>query len=103
VDETHSTIMRSPVSNGGMTAAMKRMKAAGLEHLIAGSIRRRDEDGKGYDVTVALMEEMLFFPFAVRDDLVDAASRIYDMDVIAPMMHEETDAQTINNRDWIDA
>jgi hypothetical protein len=103
VDERNSTIIRVPVENGGLTSSMRKMKDAGMDYLLARSIRRIDEDRRSYDVTMALLEELLFFPFAPHDDLVDAASRIYDMDTIIPSMFEEQEASSINDRDFEDA
>ena len=101
IDDKTSTLLK-PLARGP-TSAMKKMRDAGLEHLICKPILRIDEDRKSYDVTMALIEEMLFFPFAPKDDLVDAASRIYDMDIKPPQIHEEKDAEYLNSRDWIDA
>ncbi len=101
VDETTSTLVK--ILAKGPTRAMRRMVEARLDHLICSPIRRLDEDRKPYDVTTALMEEMLFFPFAPKDDLVDAVSRIYDMEIVTPSISEEKDAEYLNSRDWIDA
>jgi hypothetical protein len=73
----------------GPTRTMRSMIEGGFGHLVSTAIRRRDEDGAIYDVTLALMEEMMFFPFAPKDDLVDAASRIYDMEPVAPDQAED--------------
>ena len=51
-------------------------------------LRRIDEDTNIYDLTRIFMEEFSFFPFAPRDDLIDATSRIYDLDPIAPAINE---------------
>jgi phage terminase large subunit-like protein len=83
---------------------MQTLEKSGEKHRIAQPIRRVDEDRCVYDVTTALMEEMLFFPFAPKDDLVDAVSRIYDMDPIGPAIHEDERVQEINkSHDFIDA
>jgi len=76
----------------GPSRNMQFMKQSGQEHRIAKAIIRKDEDGKLYDVTRALMEEMMFFPFAPKDDLVDATSRIYDMEPTPPLLFEDATA-----------
>lgn len=82
----------------GPTRIMRSMEESGNGHLVAKSIRRLDEDRKIYDVTLALMEEMMFFPFAPKDDLVDAVSRIYDMEPIAPDMVEDETVETLRRQ-----
>ena len=56
----------------GPTRAMQRATESGNGYLCAKPVVRRDEDGRIYDVTLALRDEMLLFPFAPKDDLVDA-------------------------------
>lgn len=51
----------------------------GSEDLICKAIKRYDENGKVYDVTDKFIEEYLYFPFGEYKDMVDAASRLYDM------------------------
>lgn len=62
--------------------------ADGERYRIADPIRRLDEDGNVYDLTRMFFEEYSFFPFAAKDDLVDAMSRIEDMEPAAPNVHE---------------
>ncbi len=61
-------------------------------------IMRRDEDNKLYDLTRVFFEEFRFFPFSPRDDLIDAVSRIYDME---PM--PATKFETVDVDDYQDA
>lgn len=61
-------------------------------------IRRIDEDGNIYDFVRVFFEEYRFFPFSPRDDLIDATSRIYDMDPCAPVQHERVVIE-----DYVDA
>lgn len=93
VDEEHSHVVTSRMR--GLTRQMQIMQATGQEHRIAKPIVRKDEDGKLYDVTRCLMEEMLFFPFAPKDDLVDALSRIYDMEATPPLITEQNVANVM--------
>ena len=102
MDTNQSKLVRIP-TGGKLTKTQERIAKAGRDDLICKAIRRVDEDGKIYDVTMALIEEMLFFPFAPKDDLVDAASRIYDMSVIPPSIFEDAEVAAINSKDWVDA
>jgi hypothetical protein len=62
-------------------------------HRIVIALRRRDERGDMYDLTRSFMEEMRLHPFAPHDDLIDAVSRIYDMEPKAPMPLEAVRAE----------
>jgi hypothetical protein len=58
------------------------------EHRVVTALRRRDEDGNIYDMSRAFIEELLLHPFGAYKDLIDATSRVYDLDPHAPMAME---------------
>ena len=58
------------------------------EHRVVKALRRRDEDGNIYDVTRAFIEELPLHPFGAYKDMIDATSRVYDLDPHAPAMLE---------------
>jgi hypothetical protein len=58
------------------------------EHRVVTALRRRDEDGRIYDMTRAFIEELLLHPFGAYKDLIDATSCVYDLDPHAPAMLE---------------
>jgi hypothetical protein len=75
-----------------------RAKSAGEHWRLMDPIRRVDEDGGIYDLVRVFFEEFRFFPFSPRDDLIDAISRIYDMDPMPAIRYEKVVVE-----DYIDA
>lgn len=69
----------------GFTRAQKTALEGGSPELIAKAIKRYDEERKAYDLSERLINEYLTFPFGEHDDLMDACSRIYDLEPRAPV------------------
>jgi hypothetical protein len=76
----------------GLTRMQRACEASGELYRIVRPIKRLDEDRNGYDLIRAFIEEALFFPFAPHDDLIDACSRIYDMQPVAAQAWERGSA-----------
>lgn len=72
----------------GPTKLHKQLEETGQHFRVVKPIKRLDEDNNVYDVTRAFIEEAMFFPFAPKKDLLDAASRVYDMEPKAPKPFE---------------
>lgn len=77
----------------GLTRNQRYCEATSQSARIVRPIRRRDENGDLYDVTRAFIEEAIFHPFAPHDDLIDATSRVYDMDPVKPQRFEIADVE----------
>lgn len=71
-----------------LTSMQKGMKESGYPHRISKEIKRMDENGQIYDVSEQLKMQFHYFPFGGLKDLIDAASRIYDMEPRAPRLSE---------------
>lgn len=76
--------------DGDMTTTQRDAKNRGQEYLIAKPIKQVNQDKKIYDLMDWFTKnEYLFFPNTTMKDMLDALSRIYDMNVSAPVIYEE--------------
>lgn len=78
------------------TKTMKMVDTKGQPYRKAEAIKRIEILGEAehrqttmYDLTQVMFEELMFFPFAPRDDLVDAVSRYNDLEPVTPQLIEE--------------
>jgi len=75
-----------------LTRKQREAAQAGLNYLIARPIRNINEERKVYNLMDHFIQnEFLFFPNTTLKDLMDAASRLYDMDYVAPIIIDETE------------
>ena len=65
------------------------MREQGQAFRIYKPVKRTDEEGRMYSLNRNFLEEFLVFPFGVHDDLVDAMSRIEDIDPQPPIIVDE--------------
>lgn len=71
------------------TKRQAEMRAAGQDFRIFSPIRRRNGDSVAYSLNKILLDQYLTFPFSAKKDLIDALSRIYDMDPRPPVLIDE--------------
>jgi hypothetical protein len=79
----------------GLTASQIEMVRGGMRHRIVTALKRRDENGDIYDLTRIFIEEVIRHPFAAHDDLIDAASRIYDINAYPPQLEREQSTESL--------
>ena len=80
----HRLYLPYPTDPDHLTSVQRRMYEAGYEYRISRRIRQIDENKDLYDLTERLKLQISFFPFGDRKDIVDALSRIYDMEPMPP-------------------
>lgn len=76
-----------------LTSLQRKMLETGQNHRIARPIKRVDENDDVYEVWTKFKEELGFFPYGAKKDLIDATSRIYDMEPTAPATHDDGDLE----------
>lgn len=62
---------------------------AGQPFRVFSPVNCRDEDGNLYSLNKGFLDEYLYFPFSSKKDLIDAISRIFDMDPVPPVIVDE--------------
>lgn len=83
---SHRFYLPYPTDSDRLTKAQSRMSSEGYGYRVAQPIRRKDENDSIYDLSERLRMQVHYFPFGSLKDLVDAVSRIYDLDPRGPVM-----------------
>lgn len=86
----HRFYLPYPTDERRLTSVQQRMVAQGYEYRLARTIRRKDENSIIYDLTERFRLQISYFPFGGLKDLVDAASRIYDIEPVAPVYVDQS-------------
>ena len=73
----------------GETANQKRIKEQGQAFRVFAPVKRRDHENNVYSLNRGFLEEFLTYPFSAKKDLIDAASRLYDMEPVVPIIIDE--------------
>jgi phage terminase large subunit-like protein len=79
----HKFFIPYPTDDDRLTSMQRTAMHQGHEHRISRKIIRKGQDSV-YDLTEDFKMELHYFPLAGKKDLVDAVSRIYDIDPIQP-------------------
>ena len=85
----HKYFLPYPTEEGKYTANQLKVRAGGHPYRVSRRIMRKDSEGNLYDLTVQFKEQVHYFPFGGLKDLVDAASRIYDIEPTPPVIYDE--------------
>ena len=83
----------APLDPNKLTKAQQGVVASGYAYRVSKVIRRRDEEKRMYDLTDHFKSQVTYFPHFGKKDLVDAVSRIYDMEILAPTYQEPSYAE----------
>lgn len=71
------------------TARQRQLREQGQAFRIFRPVMRKDHENNVYSLNKGFLEEYLYFPFSAKKDLLDAASRIYDMDPVPPILIDQ--------------
>lgn len=88
----HRFYIPYPTDEDRLTKVQRNMIEQGYEYRLARPILRLDENGQKYDLTERFKLQVSYFPFGGLVDVIDAVSRIYDIDPVPP---EYVDQQSI--------
>ena len=85
---SHKIFLPYATDDKNLTTAQRKM-TQGYDYRIARKIKRKDQNNETYDLAEQLKEQIYYFPYGGKKDLVDALSRIYDMEPRAPSYREQ--------------
>lgn len=85
------TVIYRPMQ--GPTRQQRYAEATEQRYRVVAAVKRIDEQGNAYDLTRMFLEEMRLHPFAPHDDILDAASRIYDLEPKPAVLMEAVSTQ----------
>jgi hypothetical protein len=84
----HKLFLPYDTDDKKLTRLQHNVLNTGHRHRIAQPIRRKDEGNSIYDLSKELRLQIHYFPFGGKKDLIDAVSRIYDLEPHAPAFME---------------
>lgn len=86
----HRFYLPYPTDEDQLTKLQRQMVSQGYEYRLSQPIVRKDENGLKYDLTDRFRLQVSYFPFGGLVDVIDAASRIYDLEPRTPEYVDET-------------
>jgi hypothetical protein len=78
-----------PAITEGVTRNQRTAIDAGQAFRVFAPVKQVDEDGNLYSLNKGFLDEYLTYPFSPKKDLIDAVSRLFDMDPLAPISVDE--------------
>ena len=82
----HRFYVPHPTDQDRLTREQRKALESGYGYRVAQRIRRKDHDDHIYDLTEQFRLQVHYFPFGGKKDIVDAASRIYDIEPRPPVL-----------------
>lgn len=74
----------------GETANQRRIREQGQGFRIFQPVSKRDHEGHIYRLNAGFLEEYLTYPFSSKKDLIDAVSRLFDMEPVPALLVDES-------------
>jgi hypothetical protein len=84
----HKFFLPYDTTPSALTSTQRKFANTGYAFRLAQPIKRKDEQNQIYDLSKEFRLQSHFFPFGGKKDLIDAASRIYDMEPQPPTYNE---------------
>ena len=73
-----------------LASTKKKVRAGGQAFRIFSPVRAKDHEGNVYSLNKGFLDEYLTYPFSAKKDLIDAVSRLYDMEPVPPVLIDES-------------